>query len=150
MVKSGLALLAAMLLSAVCLAQDAPARPTATSSRLKAPVTVSAAGEEFFSQPSVEESLQRILHPEKITHRKPFELGTAFRTLGEAAQAGINPLAASDEVSASPSTIKVSYEGEIEDQALWPVIVGGASLIAVGFILFVFALTLWPSRKSVN
>src|SRR5690606_10020043 len=94
MVKSGLALLAAMLLSAVCLAQDAPARPTAASSRLKAPVTVSAAGEEFFSQPSVEEGLQRILHPEKITHRKPFELGTAFRTLGEAAQAGINPLEA--------------------------------------------------------
>lgn len=102
-----------------------------------------------FNRPRVNEQINALVEAQKrgvpVSTVQGVELGRpapAFRTLKEAAEAGVNPLAEGPIFS-----LPVSIESDDvpKRKSLVPAVIGGIGLLAVVFVLFVFFLTLRDS-----
>lgn len=73
------------------------------------------------------------------------EPAPTFRTLQEAAQAGVNPLSKPGVWRSSPS---ITIETPKASRPVWPAVFGGLALLACGFVVFGSVLAFKRSRQA--
>lgn len=130
-----------------------------------------------FNGPNVTDQIEQLIRPRAsvpdtsdpatfeavpVLYADRLALVTAFRTLAEAAEAGVNPLAEPGSVLEEPRThgrsaapdpfpalpVKIVSADIPADKAIWPAALGAAALLATGFLIFVTALTFRSERRT--